>query len=424
MNFNIDINAGVFDIPCKERDRSPLAVILTICTLLYIITPPFVMGVSLTMIYRTVRQQETKVAKYGRGSLSINLDTVLVLRELEKNKGTDTIASTNATTSSSISGTSFSSRALDCWHRLKESLGCSTCACKCGQSESKESSSTESLQVWKLKKSNSKRRSRRQSRSVMYKGVAYSCSWFLTWILYIVAMILAHFFSVRMKPTTLLYMIHIFMPLQGVYNLTIYMYPKVISIKRGSTSRTKSKSKSINDNENDNLTWWQALVSAFRTAFGGKQEPEEVRRRRSRHKRLSAKLRNCQNRQSECSKDKHNPSMSMKTKTDMGSSIKSLTWKLKTSLEKVKCKQQARTTKQCVNHLSFGSIRSSRSRYSNFESDAYSMLNMSTCKSKIGDEPLEGLDTYFCGESSLDADDVADDVADDADMEEGHNEGN
>eukprot|EP01083_Nonionella_stella_P231728 818087_1 len=128
-----------------------------------------------------------------------------------------------------------------------------------------------------------------------------------------------------MKPTTLLYLIHIFMPIQGVYNLTIYMYPKVVSTKRGPTSR--SRSRLINDSDNDNITWWQAVVSTFRHAIAGeKGTRKNGGRRRSRHKRLSTKLRNCQNRQSECGTGKQTSRMSTNTntntKTNMGSSIK------------------------------------------------------------------------------------------------------
>ena len=87
-------------------------------------------------------------------------------------------------------------------------------------------------------------------RQVIFKVFAYVCVWLLTWIFYVPAATLLLVFNSSNPPRALLYMLVIFQPLQGLYNLAIYMHPKIPSAKR----------KSKGDN---NVTWWRAFVTAF-----------------------------------------------------------------------------------------------------------------------------------------------------------------
>ena len=83
----------------------------------------------------------------------------------------------------------------------------------------------------------------------MFKTLAYSSAWLLTWILYISYMIVI-FVVGSLNSPALIHAIVSIMPLQGVYNLAIYMHPKIL--------RAKSKSRVDND-----ITWWRAFVMAF-----------------------------------------------------------------------------------------------------------------------------------------------------------------
>ena len=62
-------------------------------------------------------------------------------------------------------------------------------------------------------------------------------------------MIIAFVFGSSYHPA-LLYLMAILYPLQGVYNLAIYMYLKILNAKK----------KSNGDN---NITWWKVFVIAF-----------------------------------------------------------------------------------------------------------------------------------------------------------------
>lgn len=180
---------------------------------LVILCPAVIMVTALTMVYRAVRQSEKKMSRYGVGSLRKNLQN-------------NTQATT--TVSASIEARVSGSRLL-----LSKSLGSRR------SSVMRESIST------KTKKG----KGRSHSRQVLFRAFAYSCAWFLTWIFYIPSATIAFVFNAT-NPRTLLYMLVIFQPLQGVYNLAIYMHPKILSAKR----------KSKIDN---NITWWRAFVTAF-----------------------------------------------------------------------------------------------------------------------------------------------------------------
>ena len=215
------ITEGLFDIPCRRGNEG--AEILQRVFLFTIILPPIVMITCLAMIYRRVLISEQKMSKYGASSMS-----------------------TKKTSSTSKGVIGF----------LKQYLPLSFSSYK--KSESMISSTSQH------------RRTKRSSHSrlVMYKGVAYSCSWLISWGFFF---ILAFILVVGAKPPIALsYAMTVFLPLQGLFNLAIHMHPKILAAK--SSKRA-------------NLSWWGAFSKAFWSKGirggkmkGGRSVPSKTRR--------------------------------------------------------------------------------------------------------------------------------------------------
>ena len=178
------IDGYTFEIPCG-RGRGDYGLGLVL-TSLPIIGSPIVVAITMTMMYRAVTKLEKKMRKnYGANSVLV---------------GGDSEASCGL-------------------------LG------RCRKNK-----------VPKGMKS----RHRSRSRAVLYKAFAYAVAGFLTWVFNFVNVGID---AAGMKvPVGLEYWTHIFTPLQGLYNLLIFMYPEVISAKRS---------------KKDNLTWPQAIMKAF-----------------------------------------------------------------------------------------------------------------------------------------------------------------
>ena len=211
---------GVFDVPCGRRD-SNYVVYLFIFIFFCAICPAAIMITALTMIYRAVRQQEKKMSRYGVASLRKSIHT----KAQEK---TDS----NAVTEGNLLGSSRSS--------LRLSLELGRLSCMGFNKSSKRAS---------ISTRTKRREGRSKSRLVMLQAFAYSCSWLLTWIVVIPVMMMTHAFG-SYAPPALYYLIAFFYPLQGVYNLAIYMHPNILNAKK----------KTNGDN---NITWWRAFVVAF-----------------------------------------------------------------------------------------------------------------------------------------------------------------
>jgi len=123
---------GLFDVPCGRGNR--MAAFYTAS--LYLIIPPIVMITCLTMIYRCVLIIEKNMFKYGARSMSIDETSSASLRILGL---------------------------------LKQCLLLQCSSCKKG----KPATNSRAQQR--------KRERPSHSRQVMYKGLAYSCSWLLSW---------------------------------------------------------------------------------------------------------------------------------------------------------------------------------------------------------------------------------------------------
>ncbi len=217
-----------FEIPCgrgiEGADKAKFAI--TIAMFL----PAIIMVGSLIVIYVAVKQHERKMSAYGVGSLrSISQHSL----HSNTNQG------------------SFNSGV---WKRLRTTFT--------GSLYSLRSSSSINTSLTSRKKTQSQ-----QSRAVMRKAFGYSFAWFLSFGMYIILVVLT---LLGIDTTKALYVTHICLPLQGLFNLVIYLYPKVINARKKSMR------------EGENISWCRALSRAF-WSRGNRQ----LRRSRNRGKRGS-----------------------------------------------------------------------------------------------------------------------------------------
>jgi len=83
----------------------------------------------------------------------------------------------------------------------------------------------------------------------MHKAFGYSSAWLLSYGVNILSIVIG--IATSGNYITLKYITYIFVPLQGFFNLLIYMYPKVIYAK-------KSRKRGDED-----VSWCQAICTAF-----------------------------------------------------------------------------------------------------------------------------------------------------------------
>ena len=93
---------------------------------------------------------------------------------------------------------------------------------------------------------------RSNSRLFLYKGVAYSRSWLLSWGLWaiITSLVRATDKGEALPAISfpLISLMHATLPLQGLFNLTIYMHPKILAARRS---------------KREKISWWKSFVKAF-----------------------------------------------------------------------------------------------------------------------------------------------------------------
>ncbi len=203
-----------FDIPCgRGLEGSSTA---TIFMIIMIFIPGIIIGGSLVMIYRCVRNLERKLALYG-----IN------------------IAARARTRAEVVSNST---------NRDPQQSEITT------QQKRDRRSSLRSFMDWLLSRSNRSQTASRsnniqsQKRAVMHKAFGYSFGWFLSYGSHMIGLLIM--LSGQGYPLSLLYVGSIFSPLQGFYNLIIFMLPKIISAKNRSR-------------RGESITWWRAFTTAF-----------------------------------------------------------------------------------------------------------------------------------------------------------------
>ncbi len=149
--------------------------------------PATIIIASLSTIYRGVKKQENKLSRYSVRALNLN--------------------------SSSL------------WKRMKTNLR-------------QSSSSTNTHPAMRSNNMQS------ESRAIMHRAFQYSAAWFLSYGTYTLVVI-------TKRQIVFLYLSNIFTPLQGFFNVCIYMYPKVISARKPKRGQDKK------------VSWYQAISMAF-----------------------------------------------------------------------------------------------------------------------------------------------------------------
>lgn len=227
-----------FEVPCgRGRTGGPELSTIYLSTIIFA-TPVVIIG-SLALIYWSVLKSEKKLSKYGSGALKKRL----ALRQestATKSSNGCTTHGTNDDDANINSTPGFGARMKKMFSRTKP------------EAYAKNA----------------------KSRVVMHKAIAYSISWFLTYIfLYVL------YFKIPSGASwELFYLNTIFTPLQGLYNLLIYLYPIIVSIKNKSKRRKEEK-----------LTWMQAFLKAFWSKGGEQRSNSKIVRPQNKKSKLRKK---------------------------------------------------------------------------------------------------------------------------------------
>eukprot|EP00956_Cyclotella_meneghiniana_P035096 scaffold111227_cov23-Cyclotella_meneghiniana.AAC.1 len=105
-------------------------------------------------------------------------------------------------------------------------------------------------------------RDRSFSYAVLNKAIAYSVSYFLTWGWGVGAVIMT-LLGVETMPVPYDYLWAMFAPLEGFFNLLIFMHPKVVATKKS--------------NRTDNINWPRAFVKTFWSALSSQGSSQNNR---------------------------------------------------------------------------------------------------------------------------------------------------
>jgi len=204
-----------FEIPCG-RGRGGFF-IYNVFFQIKVFSAPVIAGVSIILLYRAVVQVENKRSKYGASSFRANISA-------NSNQ-----SHTSANTEEEGGG--------GAWNGVKRFF----------------SSRFSFIERWR-KGMRAKSRTRSHSRTVMYKAMAYTLGYSLTWIFMLFYFFMGDVFK-KPVPIEVVYLANVFIPIQGVYNFIIYFVPRILSVK--------------NKSKRNPLSWRQATVKAF-WSKGGK----------------------------------------------------------------------------------------------------------------------------------------------------------
>ncbi len=198
-----------FEIPCGRGFEGAWAV--SISSLVFMSIPIIIMGFCLGKMYIVFRKLEKKRSGYGWSSSGPLVDST-------QPQGSQRTTSTSTRSSLGL--------------RISKSLvGMISCLCK------KPLMMSDDPQT-------------KRSRAVMHKAFGYSFAWLLSYGVYTLGRVIE--LITREYPLGLSYPVSLFCPLQGFFNIIIYMYPHVISVKKKGTREG-----------GNNISWCQAILIAF-----------------------------------------------------------------------------------------------------------------------------------------------------------------
>ncbi len=223
-----------FEIPCGRGIEG--AEKYTIFGLVCLFIAAVIIISSVVIIYRAVKKQEKKLSRYGVSALTTN--------------------------SPHLEGR------VSLWKRIKLTL------CR-------SSAYSSNAHRPAIRRSNNVQS---RSRAIMHRAIQYSFAWFLSFGIYLIVVSSGGRYSILGN-----YFTSIFVPLQGLFNLCIYMYPKVISARKARHGREK-------------ISWCMAISEAFwsrgkKRTWKRKNHPKNQRKnlRGNRNPLQERKNRNCIN---------------------------------------------------------------------------------------------------------------------------------
>lgn len=224
-----EVPAG-FEIPCGQgHDTKHLYMVLCLAILFI---APITIGSSLLMIYRSVRAQERRVAQAQH---------IVAAIELGNARGTSDDAPPAADAEGEGEGEG-GARPWK-WYLLNRLRGC-------GRNGASQTSSNQQDLT--------------RSRLVLHRVAAFSLSYFVTWIWFIMYLIinLAGKWPTEFPPPQVVvyfyYVANFFNPIQGLWTFLIYMHPKVVSARASSSERDRS--------------WFKAFSTALYKAVSGEDD--------------------------------------------------------------------------------------------------------------------------------------------------------
>jgi len=256
-----DVHEG-FEVPCgRGHDGAVLFYYFAFFFTFFAV--PIIIGVSLWMIYRAVKQQEQAIARYGAGAFAANTNTH------------QTSSGANSDEDEGANHHTF----LD---RLGRIIRSAVSSLKRGRSTEQSSSVS-------------------NSRVVLRRAFAFTILYFLTWTGYFIVVC----FDIGGKdaPDAILYLSAIFNPLQGFFNLCIFLQPSVLKIK----------SRAGNDK-----TWCQAVTQAIWHNGRGDRAPGRGEGRGGGHaNRAQEPQPDAEEREGEEPKRSHTQRMSLEAQEDV-----------------------------------------------------------------------------------------------------------
>ncbi len=216
-----------FDIPCGRGLEGAEVAMLSTLALMFIAA--IVISTSLGMIYKAVRTQENKLSRYS-----------VFTTNMRQHQDQSRSRAQRDDVQQQGGG----------WKRMKTSLTVMASSLKMSIVPSRRNSAPDPAMHHTRMRSND---TQSQSRAVMHKAFGYSFAWLLSYGIFIIASVIK--IMNGNSNLVLVYVTTAFTALQGCFNLIIYMYPKIISVKK-----KKSKQRG---GEEMRVSWCDAIVIVF-----------------------------------------------------------------------------------------------------------------------------------------------------------------
>lgn len=217
-----------YNVPCGRGDKpilsSPYPLTFYVFTLPIILVSPIIISVLMALMYRSVRKIELKTSKYGLGSLRMDSLRKMIPRNT-KEPGTSKRGEIRSNLMENVDRNEtqrpvregVAGEAGGEKFKLKKKVS----FLAAGKKESNQRTVTTSISM----------RASSKSRAVLRRALFYAIAYFTTYLAFLVRYIWGLVPGPN-PPMALSYIEVLFIPLQGLFNFCIYMYPRVLQAKR------------------------------------------------------------------------------------------------------------------------------------------------------------------------------------------------